>query len=388
MTRLPSPQLPVLPITLVGSWPRRKSLLRAQKAKRKGQLSEEEFQGLADEEVRRVLQLQTKAGVDIVTDGEQRRDSFFSFVADKLDGVTMMTLAEMLDVIEDKAGFEMILQTLDVPAFSISNATCTGPVTRRTSLAVDEVRFLKQHTDKPVKVPLPGPYLLTRGMFVKELSQEHYESKEALGDAVVALLREEITELLDAGADIVQFDEPVLTEVVFTQGQARTFMCAHLAATNDPAGELEFAVDLVNRVLDGIDFAKHGARVGLHICRGNWSQDESTLLRGSYDPLAPYLDRMNVDQLCLEYATERAGDLLHFSEKSLGLGVVNPRTPTIEAPDAIARSIERALEQYSKDRLFINPDCGFATFSNRPVNSDEVAVEKCRAMRSAVERFR
>ena len=104
----------------------------------------------------------------------------------------MMTLAEMLDIIEDKAGFEMILQTLDVPAFSISNATCIGPVSRRDSLAVDEVRFLKQHTDKPVKVPLPGPYLLTRGMFVREVTQPHYETKEALGDAVVEILRSDI----------------------------------------------------------------------------------------------------------------------------------------------------------------------------------------------------
>ena len=380
--------LPLLPITLVGSWPRRKSLLRAQKAKRRGKLSPAEFQRVADDEVLRILALQQEAGVDIVTDGEQRRDSFFSFVAEKIKGVQMMTLAEMLDIIEDKAGFEMILQTLDVPAFSISNATCIGPISRRDSLAVDEVRFLKQHTDKPVKVPLPGPYLLTRGMFVREVTQPHYETKEALGDAVVEILRGEILELLDQGADFIQFDEPVLTEVVFTQGQARTFMCAHLAATNDPTQELEFAVSLMNRVLDGIDFEARGARVGLHICRGNWSQDESTLLRGSYDPLSSYLQQMNVNQLVLEYATERAGDLMEFTRKELGLGVVNPRTERVETVEEIRQSITRALERYPQDQLFINPDCGFATFSNRPVNNDEIALNKVRAMREAVEPFR
>ena len=380
--------LPPLPITLVGSWPRSKDLLRAQKAKRKGKLSSAEFQLVADAEVLRVLALQEGAGVDIVTDGEQRRDSFFSFVADKLEGVEMMTLAEMLDIIEDKAGFEMILQTLDVPAFSISNATCVGPISRREPLAVDELRFLKQHTDKPVKVPLPGPYLLTRGMFVREVTQPHYETKEALGDAVVALLRDEISELLEHGADFIQFDEPVLTEVVFTQGQARTFMCAHLAATSDPTEELEFAVSLINRVIDGIDFEAYGARMGLHICRGNWSQDESTLLSGSYDPLSPYMQRMNVKQLVLEYATERAGDIMEFSGKELGLGVVNPRTERVETAEEIRQDIERALEHYPKDQLFINPDCGFATFSNRPVNSDEIALSKVRAMREAVEPLR
>lgn len=380
--------LPLLPITLVGSWPRQKNLLRAQKAKRAKRISDDEFQRVADGEVLRVLGLQDEAGVDIVTDGEQRRDSFFSFVAEKLDGVQMMTLAEMLDIIEDKAGFEMILQTLDVPAFSISNATCVGKISRRAPLAVDELKFLKQHTDKPVKVPLPGPYLLTRGMFVKEVSQPHYDTKEALGDAVIALLREEIAELLDAGADFIQFDEPVLTELVFTQGQARTFMCAHLAATNDPTEELELAVDLMNRVLADFDFAARGARAGLHICRGNWSQDESTLLRGSYDPLTPYIQRMNVDQLVLEYATERAGDLATFDHKELGLGVVNPRTEIIETPAAIRASIDRALTLYPKERLFLNPDCGFATFSNRPVNNDAIALGKLKAIREAVEPLR
>ena len=380
--------LPLLPITTVGSWPRSKNLLRAQKDMRKGKLSPADFNRIADTEVLRVLALQEDAGVDIVSDGEQRRDSFFSFVADKLEGVKMMTLADLLDIIEDKAGFEMILQTLDVPAFSISNATCVGPISRREPLAVDELRFLKQHTDKPVKVPLPGPYLLTRGMFVREVTQPHYETKEALGDAVVALLRDEISELLEHGADFIQLDEPVLTEVVFTQGQARTFMCAHLAATSDPTEELEFAVSLINRVMDGFDFEAHGSRVGLHICRGNWSQDESTLLSGSYDPLTPYMQRMNVQQLVLEYATERAGDLMEFSGKELGLGVVNPRTERVETAEEIRRNIEQALEYYPKDRLFINPDCGFATFSNRPVNSEEIALNKMRAMREAVEPLR
>lgn len=378
--------LPLLPISVVGSWPRSKELLRAQKAKRAGKLAVEAFDRVADREIERIVRLQLEAGVDIISDGEQRRDSFFAFVAEKLDGVSLMTLREMLEIIEDKAGFELILQTLDVPAFSISNATCTGKLARRAPLAVDELRYLKRLTDQPVKVPLPGPYLLTRGMYVKEVSQTHYASKEALGDDVVAVLRQEVEELVAAGADFIQFDEPVLTEIVFTQGRTRTFMCAHLAATNDPGEELELAVSLLNRVLDGLELGN--TRVGLHVCRGNWSQDESTLLRGGYDPLAPYLQRVKAQQLVLEYATERAGDLLAFDGKELGLGVVNPRTEAIETVASIRSSIERALQLYPAQRLFLNPDCGFATFSNRPVNSEHIAVEKLKAIRQAVEHFR
>ncbi|MBV8085462.1 MAG: cobalamin-independent methionine synthase II family protein [Chloroflexi bacterium] len=373
----------ILPTTTVGSWPRPRDLLRMQRQKRSGEISEADFDRAADAAVLDILQLQDEAGLDVITDGEQRRDNFFSFVAEKLDGVELMTLAEMLDVVEDKAGFERILQTLDVPAYAISNATCTGKIARRQPLAVDELRFLKQHTTKAVKVALPGPYLLTRAMYVPSVSSAAYPTKEDLGEDVVQVLREEIADLTAAGVDFIQFDEPVLTELVFTQGQTRTFMCAALAARKDPAEELEFAVYLMNRVLEGHD----QPRIGVHVCRGNWSRDESTLLRGSYHPLKAYLERMDARQLVLEYATERAGDLLPF-DKELGLGVVNPRTPTVEAVDDVKREIEAALAVYPPERLFLNPDCGFGTFSNRPVNERDVALAKCKVMADAAASFR
>ena len=376
--------LPTLPVTMVGSWPRPKELLRAQKLKRAGRITEDEFERQADESVIEILKLQEEAGVDIVTDGEQRRDGFFSFVAEKLEGVQMMTLAEMLELVENKAAFELILQTLDVPAFSISNATCVGRVSRKKPLAADEVRFVQKHTKKAVKVPLPGPYLMTRAMWVKEASRAAYGSKEELGEDVVKVLREEIHDLVELGVEFIQFDEPVLTELVFTQGQVRTFMCAALAARKDPAEELEFAVHLLNRVVAGFE----NVRIGLHICRGNWSQDETTLLSGSYQPLKEYLERMNVRQFVLEYATERAGDLLELSAPELGLGVVNPRTETVEGVDDVKRSIERALKLYRPERLFVNPDCGFATFSNRPVNSSEIALRKMKTISAAARAFR
>ena len=336
--------LPLFPVTTVGSWPRPPELLRAQRLRRDGRLSQEEFDRLADQAVLDVLRLQTEAGVDIVNDGEQRRDNFYSFVAEKLSGVKLMTLLEILDIVEDKAGFERILQTLDVPAYSISNPTCVGKIERRHPLALGELKFLKRHTDKPVKIPLPGPYLLTWAMYVQMVTREFYPTKEDLAEDAVRVLREELIDLAQAGADFVQLDEPVLSELVFTQGQTRTFMCAALAARKDPAEELEFAVSLINRVVDGVE----GIRTGLHICRGNWSQNESTLLRGSYDPLIPYLDRLKVQQLVLEYATGRAGDLVPFQDKELGLGVVNPRTETIESTDQIKRSVYHALKLYPR----------------------------------------
>ena len=376
--------LPLFPVTTVGSWPRPPELLRALRGKQQGRLSAEEFNRIADAGVLEALRCQESAGLDVVTDGEQRRDNFYSFVAEKLDGVRLMSLAEMLDVGEDKAGFERILQTLDVPAFSIQNPTCVGRIRLREPLALEEYRFLRQHTDRAIKVPLPGPYLLTRAMWVKEVTRAVYPTKEDLAEDVVQVLRQEALSLRDAGADFIQFDEPVLTELVFTQGQTRTFMCAALAARKDPQEELEFAVGLINRVVEGLS----GVRTGLHVCRGNWSQKEETLLRGSYHPLLPYLERIHVQQLVLEYATPRAGDLLPVEGKELGLGVVNPRTPEVESVNAIVARVREALRFSSPEKIFLNPDCGFGTFSSRPMNPPEVALRKLQAMAEAVRILR
>jgi len=176
----------------------------------------------------------------------------------------------------------------------------------------------------------------------------------------------------------------VLTEVAFAPGRTRTFMCAALAARKDPAEELEFAVSLINQVVAGID----NLRIGLHVCRCNWSRDERTLLSGGYQALQPYLERLQVTQLVLEYATDRAGSLLAFNGKELGLGVVNPRTDQVETPAQICRAVEDALRLYPAERVFLNPDCGFGTFSNRPINTSEIASAKVAAMAAAARAMR
>jgi 5-methyltetrahydropteroyltriglutamate--homocysteine methyltransferase len=380
-------RLPLLPVTMVGSWPRSRELLHAQRRLRAGDLTTAAFRELAREETRRCVAAQEAAGVDIPTDGELSRDNFYSFVADRLDGVRLMSLAEMLEHVEDREGFERLLDTLDVPATAIRNPTCTGRLRRREPLAVEETAFLKSLTHKPVKVTLPGPYILTRALWVPEITRDVYASKEELGEDVVALLQAEVAELCRLGVAMIQLDEPVLTELVFTQGRTRTFMCAALAARQDPAEELDFAVSLINRVTDTIHELS-AVRSALHVCRGNWSTREDTLLAGSYRPLAPVFERIRVSQLVLEYATPRAGDLMAFGTKELGLGVVNPRTEHVETEEEIALRVEEALGLLPVDKLFLNPDCGFATFSERPMNASAVAEAKLRSMAAAAASFR
>ena len=376
--------LPLFPVTTVGSWPRSRALLDAQREYRSGRIAAAAFAGIADAAILEFIRLQEEIGCDILTDGELRRDNFYSFVTEKLSGTRLMTLAEMLDVVEDKAGFERLLQTLDVPAFSIRNPVCVGRLERRSPLVVEDMRYARALTPRPLKATLPGPYILTRAMFVPEVTRRVYGSKEELGQDVVRLLREEVAALVADGVEFIQLDEPVLTEVSLAPGSTRTFMCAALAARKDPAEELEFASSLINEVVRGFE----KTRIGVHVCRGNWSRDETTLLSGSYAPLAACLGGLGVRQLVLEYATERAGAPVFVPGKELGLGVVNPRTDAIETPEQIRASIEGALRLYPAESIFLNPDCGFATFAERPMNREPIAAAKLRAVVEAARSMR
>jgi len=340
-----------------------------------------ELKALQDEATLLAIKYQEDAGVDIVSDGEQRRDSFYSFVCDRLEGMKLLTMADLLEYVEDKAAFENLLRALDVPAFAIKNPTVVGKLRAREPLALDDFRFLREHTRKPVKVTLPGPYLLSRSSWVKNLSEGAYPTRESLAEDIVSILRSELKDLASAGAEVVQFDEPILTELVFAgKSSTRTFMCAALAASASPEKELDFAVDLINRVVEGIE----GPVLALHVCRGNWSQKEEVLLQVPYDALVPYFRKMKVGQFVLEYATPRAGsfDCLRGLPPGaqLGLGAVNPRTAEVESPAEIRERVECAARVLGAERLFLNPDCGFGTVADRPVATPRVAYEKLRAL--------
>ena len=211
--------------TQVGSWPRSKTLLRALRSYQKGQIGRKEFDRAADEEVIRTVRLQEEAGLDIIVDGEHRRDNFYSFITEKIEGTKLMSLAEMLDYVEDKSSFEEILNTMDVPASAIKNPTCVGRLSRRKPLAVNDLRFVRSISNKPVKITLPGPYLLTRSMWVGDFTRKAYRNHQKMADDVVKFLREELLELKAEGCDFVQFDEPVLTEITMSdECDRRTFM--------------------------------------------------------------------------------------------------------------------------------------------------------------------
>lgn len=160
--------------------------------------------------------------------------------------------------------------------------------------------------------------------------------------------------------------------------------------------ELAYAAELINKVIEGID----GTRIGLHVCRGNWSTREEVLLTGDYRPLLPALTNMRVRQFVLEYATPRAGEIEVVGRelsgqvpgtdipRELGLGVVNPRTTEVESPEEIVARVQSALHYYKPSQVFLNTDCGFGCFANRCVNVEEVAAGKITSIAQAAKMLR
>lgn len=385
--------LPLFPTSLIGSMPRSKEVLSALRMKRRGTIEPSDFNKLIEMETQKVIKLQEDLGIDIITSGELGRDNYVSFVSDKIGGVRMMSMSEMLDYIDDKKAFEDILTTLDVPAVSIKNAICVGKLKYNGDIVANELMTMKKFTDKPVKITIPGPYLLTRSMWLPNLSGKIYGSKEELGQDVIKIMKEEIDNLMNIGVDVIQLDEPVLTEVVFTEGKPRSFMCAALSERKDPKEELEFASSLIGSIIEHIE--KHKTVASLHVCRGNWSKDESILLTGPYTPLLELFAKVNPDLLTLEYSTPRAGELSSLLADSrirehtaLGLGVINPRTDEMETLDSILTRAEEAMMFLPKESVWLNPDCGFATFSNSPVNILEHITGKIRSLTEAASILR
>ena len=226
-------------------------------------------------------------------------------------------------------------------------------------------------------------------MWLECVSDRYYARREDLAQDVVRVLREELQHLLAAGAAIVQFDEPVLTEVVFGRpSRNRSFMCGALGARRAPEEELAFAGSLLNQVLAGLP----PERLALHVCRGNWSRNEKLALSGDYRPLIPLLRTLPVGTFFLEMCTSRAGEMAVLQDLPatcrLGVGVVNQKSDTVESVEDILARAEQAIALFGPERVLLNPDCGFATFADNPIASAELAEAKLAAIVRAAQILR
>lgn len=365
----PAPRVEALSVIPHGSWPRPKWLLSALHSHLEGRLDDAEFQEVADDAVSLAVAAQERAGVDLVVDGEMRRDNYSSFVAGLLQNTQLIPITDLLPYVDDPETFELELNSLDVPASEVRHPAVFGKLGRDCSLTVHEAAYVQSISDTPVKVCLPGPYLLARTMWMECISDRAYDNREELAVDIVRVLREEIAALLAQGVAMVQLDEPVLTEVLYGDvgGGGRTFMCGALGE-REPAGpELAFAQGLLQEVVAGFP----AERLALHVCRGNWTPDESAALAGDYAPLVPLFASVGIENLILELCTPRAGELDALrgirDDQRVGVGIVNQKLTEVDSVDAVLPRINKAVNTFGRERVLLSPDCGFATFADNPI---------------------
>lgn len=373
--------------TLIGSLPRSKELLLLKESSKISDKYKEIYEEKLFEEISKVIKMQEECGLDIVVSGELNRDNYMSYVAESVDGIRLLNLQEVLGLTSNTENFSQSLQEMDAADDTMNSPICFSKLDTEARLNKLEIENIKKITKKTFKCTIPSPYLLTRSMWLKEVTGKVYDGRRELGEDVVKLLCNEIKNLVESGVKIIQIDEPILSEVVFKNSKGdNSFYWGALSEKVKVDKELKFARTLLEVVLKEIR-KYEGVVSSIHVCRGNWTTDESVLLEGSYDKLGKFFDALDVDILALEFSTPRAGEVEKLFYNNfldtkiiLGFGCINPRSEYIETPEEIVTHVEEVLKFLPPENIWLNPDCGFATFSKRPLNPYPIIEQKIKNM--------
>ncbi|HYS49091.1 MAG TPA: uroporphyrinogen decarboxylase family protein [Xanthobacteraceae bacterium] len=327
----------LLPTTLVGSYPqpdwlidRAKLLKQMPPRVRAKELWRVDPQWLAeaqDDATILAIRDQERAGLDIVTDGEMRRESYSNRFATALDGIDIDNPGTTIG----RAG-----RATPVPRV-------VGKIRRRHPVEVRDVEFLRAHPDRMIKMTVPGPFTMTQ-----QAQDEFYGDERAMALDYAAAVNAEIKELFAAGADIVQVDEPWM--------QAR------------PENARTYGVEALNRALDGV-----AGTTAVHLCFGYAAMVRE---KPSGYSFLPELEQSAARQVSIETAQPNldCAVLAGLPSKTIILGVLDLADETVETPQTVAQRIRRALPHVPAERLVIAPDCGLKYLSR------EVAFGKMRAM--------
>jgi len=313
--------MPVLfPTTLVGSYPQPDWLIdRARLSKMVPRVriddlwlvDPKELEAKQDEATLLAIRDQERAGLDIISDGEQRRESYSNRFATALEGVDT-----------DNPG-----TTLNRSGKPIPVPRVTGKIKRKYPVQLRDMQFLRANTQKPVKMTVPGPFTMS-----KQAQNEFYASDEEMALDYAAAVNDEIKDLFAAGADIVQIDEP--------------WMQQH------PDKAREYGLKALNRALDGVT-----GTVVVHLCFGYAAVVHEKPTGYSF---LPELEASKAAQISIEAAQPKLDlkVLEKLPSKTIILGVIDLSDMTIETPEVVAARIRKALPHVPAERLVVAPDCG------------------------------
>lgn len=330
----------------VGSLLRPAELLEARAAFSAGRLNQEQRREAEDRAILEALARQSAIGIDRATDGEFRRGSWLTDMAEAVEGFVRDRV--VLDWKGPGGGPE------------VSTANAVGAKLRRTrQLTAHEVPFLLQFSKRPFKVTLPAPSNFVVCSYRPGLTEKFYPTRAALLDDVTAILRDEVRWLVAQGLTYIQFDAPYYTHYLDPQHREQM-----QAEGRDPDVELAEGIAGDNAALQ--DVPRDRVTVAVHICRGNSRSRWFT--EGGYDVIAERLfGSLDVDRFLLEFDDERSGGFepLRFvpAGKSVVLGLVTTKDATLESQDSLMRRIDQAARYVPLDRLALSPQCGFASIA-------------------------
>ncbi|AAK40736.1 methionine synthase [Saccharolobus solfataricus] len=324
-------KLPLLPTTVIGSYPRPKWLRESIRLHKAGKMSNEDLQEAFNDAVIAVFQDHYKAGVDVPTDGEVRRDEMVEFFAERIKGFKFY-------------GPVRVWGTAYYRKPSV-----VSKIEYREPMLVDEFTFAKSvsYTDN-LKITITGPYTIAEWSY-----NEYYRNKKDLVFDLAKAINQEIKNLVEAGAKIIQIDEPAL---------------------HTRKEDVSWGVEAVNEAVKGVN-----AKLVMHICYGDYSF------------VAPYFNEIKVDQInfALKIYNYKPLELLkkYGFDKELGAGVVDVHNRKVETSEEVANDIRKILEYFPPEKVWINPDCGLKLLSRKIAYQKLVSmVEGTKVVREELKR--
>lgn len=208
--------------SLLGSLPRSEALIEARDRQEESPQAKDHYQQVLRDDTEQVVRMQEDLGVDVLTSGEFDRDNYMSYVAQYVDGIDLLTMDELVSLTDDNEAFQESLETMEAAGIEIKNPVVTHKIDTQARLDVDEMVLLQSLTDQKIKATLPSPYLLTRSCWVDGVTDQVYEDKHALGQDIIQLLTNEIHRLVELGVDVIQLDDPILSEIVYMSSSEDT----------------------------------------------------------------------------------------------------------------------------------------------------------------------
>ncbi|HUG15461.1 MAG TPA: cobalamin-independent methionine synthase II family protein [Thermomicrobiales bacterium] len=361
--------MPAYRADVIGSMLRPEYLLQAREKHARGELSHAEFKRVEDRAVDDCVAIQERAGVDVITDGEMRRNVFASQLVQAADG---------FEVVEgNTVDWFRLDGTIETSPVTVG---LTGRIRMKRNLSAEELTYLRARTERPVKMTIPSPTMYAY-YWVPGISEAAYPSTDAYMTNVTDILRDEVTELARLGAEYIQIDAPEFGMLLDPHQQAW-----FASKGFDPGRMLHDGIDMINAVIEG----HAGVTFGLHVCRGN--DAGRYMAKGSYAALADSIfARSRCQRLLLEYDDERSGDFAPLrsvpDDVVVVLGLITTKSARMESEPQVAARIAEAATHMPLDRLALSPQCGFASVAKGNPIPFEVQERKLRLVAEVARRF-